>query len=299
MPTIAFDNKNNFWKSNYSYETNCFGSNDKRFVSFRDAPVSLSPPSICWEHKKSSPKNKFYTFPAQKSKIGVSFNDAVSANKIYKSLSIEGGRIDDGEVVNMFRANSDHTVNKTASVGTVKQKGGISYAHVGGVATNGQSNFETLGVLSSYQSVDLETILLGIDGGDLSNVIETSKIILFDTHTNQFIHPFGAIYYELDFSSVTGPYNEVKSEVKPLRQKGFFSNDGGLFVTGVKISVFQQLSEKIENGAILVCHVTPTYINGDMPRGQYAEAVFLIPPKDFEIYAFNLNYEPTDLDHSK
>jgi hypothetical protein len=102
---------------------------------------------------------------------------------------------------------------------------------------------------------------------------------------------------------VTVPYNDIISDVRPLSQDGFFSNDGGLFVTGVNTevgtNVFNQLSEKIENGAILVCHVTPTYINGDMPRGQYAEAVFLIPPKDFEIYAFNLNYEPTDLDHSK
>ncbi len=56
------------------------------------------------------------------------------------------------------------------------------------------------------------------------------------------------------------------------------------------------------NQELILCSVSPSNINGEQPKGQYAESFFIMNPgigKGFEINAFNLNYEVTDLDHSK
>lgn len=40
-------------------------------------------------------------------------------------------------------------------------------------------------------------------------------------------------------------------------------------------------------------------INGSPPRGQYAQLNVSLGSEPYELYALNLNYEPTDLDHTK
>jgi hypothetical protein len=48
-----------------------------------------------------------------------------------------------------------------------------------------------------------------------------------------------------------------------------------------------------------VIEITPQEINGAPPRGQYAQADIVLGSAPYELYAINVNYEPTDLDHSK
>ena len=53
------------------------------------------------------------------------------------------------------------------------------------------------------------------------------------------------------------------------------------------------------DGIVSIFAITDPEINGDFLRGQYAEAYIRLGSDNFELYSMNVNYEPTDLDHSK
>ena len=50
---------------------------------------------------------------------------------------------------------------------------------------------------------------------------------------------------------------------------------------------------------VTLIEVTPQEINGAPPRGQYAQADIALGSAPYELFSLNVNYEPTDLDHSK
>ena len=68
-----------------------------------------------------------------------------------------------------------------------------------------------------------------------------------------------------------------------------------LFITSI--------NNDAQNGLHLFAYaVTPGYINGSDPKGQYADIDLQLGKhgyEDFELDVLNLNYEPTGLDHSK
>jgi len=52
-------------------------------------------------------------------------------------------------------------------------------------------------------------------------------------------------------------------------------------------------------GELMLFMITDDRINGADPRGQYGDLTITVPAVDFEIFAVNMDYEPTELDHSK
>ena len=42
----------------------------------------------------------------------------------------------------------------------------------------------------------------------------------------------------------------------------------------------------------------PSSINGESPKGQVADVTLTLGSSDFEVHAVNLEYSPTNLDHS-
>ena len=44
--------------------------------------------------------------------------------------------------------------------------------------------------------------------------------------------------------------------------------------------------------------MTPPSVNGDSPKGQYADAVVNLGSNDFELFALNVEFETTDYSHS-
>lgn len=53
------------------------------------------------------------------------------------------------------------------------------------------------------------------------------------------------------------------------------------------------------NEDLIVYAVTPTTLNGEAARGNYADVSLTFPGADFELDIVNLDYEPTQLDHSR
>ncbi len=75
----------------------------------------------------------------------------------------------------------------------------------------------------------------------------------------------------------------------------------GVDVTNLKIEAFVNAVNDFLSGGgeIMLFKITDDRINGADPRGQYGDLTITIPPSDFEIFAVNMEYSPTELDHSK
>jgi hypothetical protein len=79
------------------------------------------------------------------------------------------------------------------------------------------------------------------------------------------------------------------------------SNASGLPDEAVNnTSTVRAVNKYLNNGGVLILFkITDDRIDGTDPRGQYGDLTITIPPVDFEIFAVNMDYEPTELDHSK
>ena len=143
--TISFDNKKGYWKTRYSFIASCYSFLDKLFFSSPKTSVSGQ---VLWGHN-AGVNNKFYG-QQKSSGLAVTFNDHVSNNKVFKTLSLEGTSNIEG--LNTFKVNnsSDPTQLKTTHIGTLQERGGIMYGDIGKVSKITGSNIKTIGVLNSF-----------------------------------------------------------------------------------------------------------------------------------------------------
>jgi len=75
----------------------------------------------------------------------------------------------------------------------------------------------------------------------------------------------------------------------------------GVDISFLKIEAFvNAVNDFIAAGnEVMLFMITDDRINGADPRGQYGDLTVSIPAEDFEIFAVNMEYSPTELDHSK
>jgi hypothetical protein len=225
--------------------------------------------------------------------VSVSFNDRVSSNKIYKSISLEGTSNIQDESFNTFVVNADNNPAKQFSMGRIKDKGGILYGHIGlsNTLLDG-SNVKVIGSadVSSLEEGFLDAIVF--ESGDYNFRQKTESV----TNNSKFLFFSNNSFYNLDFQNVSlsegSSFAEVSADVASLSS----SADGS--VSFEKVGGFNMLSNPGLQ-TVNVIEITPQEINGAPPRGQYAQADIVLGSQPYELYAINVNYEPTDLDHSK
>jgi hypothetical protein len=121
-----------------------------------------------------------------------------------------------------------------------------------------------------------------INGAPISSLDQTlnyeSDLFGEPLHLNVFVNNQGSTV--IQFASLNSPYNEAS---------GFYSGgDYDTFSQSFTVDVPTTLLE-----------ITPQEINGAPPRGQYAQADIALGSAPYELFSLNVNYEPTDLDHSK
>jgi hypothetical protein len=147
--TIAFGNSSKVWKTRYSFVPTRYAYLDKKLLSCENFYDSNTQENVvAWRHdEKTSPINNFYN-KQFKSALHTSFNKDLSANKLYKSLSLEGTENIKGGT-SVFLANSTSQVSqlRDASVGKLKEKGGILYADLGRGTKSTRSNVETVAII--------------------------------------------------------------------------------------------------------------------------------------------------------
>lgn len=286
--TVAFSNSGNHWTSRYGYTASCMGWVKDTMVS---APKNTEFAKVMFVHdERIASMNTFHDGNAQGSSFTITFNQNPSANKIYKSFSIESP--DD------FSIGSVHTfeVDKSSIVSSTRQNidlhalnnfGGILYGAVGGQTKRTRlSNSQALGKIKRrisrnffndhfspaemdaiedlplYNSIDA---YLEIEGPPLqysSNV--NSQIILLE-----------------DLGVVTDSEGTYQvGQIRGTYKKGFFcSNLTDNYAVGEQVFVLYPES------------------NFESAKGRFAEATINVGTQ-FEIYAVNVDYEMTPLDHN-
>ena len=298
--TIGFNNKKNMWTSKYDYESSNYASLDKQFFSCRKT-VQFSDDVVCWEHNKNPANNNFYD-TQYSSSIAVSFNDNPSQNKLYKTFSLEGTDNLQG-AVNTF-VTSEHTQPGkqplTISAGTTKNKGGILYGHMprdprvkAGVNMKYIGNLAPATVMAANPNGTFS--FEGIDGNASGGQGGAKIVFMIDDTQIINITSEGAIGTIInDYYTLNSGFSIISLDSDTALGKDSLV----VSATPAAIARFVELASTAPNSIALYA-ITDPAINGDFLRGQYAEAHINLGSDNFELYSLNLNYEPTDLDHSK
>tara|TARA_R110000803_G_scaffold132932_3_gene200120 strand:- start:10039 stop:11061 length:1023 start_codon:yes stop_codon:yes gene_type:complete len=330
--TIAFDNKKHSWKTRYSFLSNCYACLDKMF--FSSPKESVLSASTLWAHGIGDINNNFYnqgytssiavTFNAHASKGFGAASPKVSSNKIYKSFSLEGTTNMSG--ANIFKVNNSSQPSqlKTTDIGLLEEKGGILYGHIGREQKVTASNVKAIGRIEEVVEANTVEGLLeapdgtpfvytgegtllafkvNVQGGFLPTSTDAKLIKSSDAGgANQVLLP-----YYLDGNTSTLNANFLNPNISFESYQSFgslFSIAGELGIPFYKNGYFliERLSgdisyvESSENEYLYA--ITPSSVNGDSPKGQYADAVVTLGSEDFELFALNVEFETTDYSHS-
>ena len=288
MRTIAFNNTKNYWSTRYSFIASCIASIKDHMVTARANP---SDQNIIWKHDESGNGNNNFYGEQSTSLVGVTFNDNPSQNKQYKSLSIESSDAVNVQGINTFTTNGGPALDKSAVVRRLTERGGVVYGNIGTESRITNSNVRFLGIVESVS--DLTDVFssdvieqLGFDG------IPTAKFIKL----NNIEH---SAYSASNVSRLLQQDQLQEFELDPTAGLPFGGPDGGggFFVTIFNGGVITpQPFAPAEGTPLFIGYVD---INGEAPKGQIADCFVTLGSNDFEVFALNVEYSPTELDHSK
>ena len=294
--TIAFDNALKVWKTRYSFTPTNYAYLDKKMLTGRENNTA---DELAWLHDvKGATINNFYNVQHH-SELKTSFNKDLSANKIYKSLSLEGTENLKGGASKFLANNtSQKSQARDAAVGKLSEKGGILYANLGRNPKTTGSNLKLAGVVTGAEQIftgantgqtkygfayDSSLYLLKIDFINGFNLSSN----LFDIHIS---NENTSVFHQ--------PNSEPGSELNAKLPNGLIVQSE-VDLINVAVSL---LNTEAEAGTLNYVYVrTPNSVNGSDPKGQYADIELefgTLGTEDFELDILNLNYEHTRLDHS-
>ena len=336
--TIAYSHKGGYWKTKYSFLACFMRSVGRKF--FSSASVGATAPSeavssrlneeqkstiesLIWKHnsKEDSKRTNFYGVSGN-SGISVAFNDRVSSNKIYKSISLEGSNNIANSSFNTFVVNSDNNPNKQFSIGPVQDKGGMLYGHIGlSKFIAAGSNVRALGTFEVTASApgllpvgasgnaiairinsktNIPVTKSSVTGNSDLGVLPLSKYFFVTESGNAYSIDGKLITTGADISSAS--YNDAKFGL-PYDLDFSLANSTPAFIlfrnSSLQAGDVTAIGAGEYNKIATLCEITPQDINGAPPRGQYAQAEIFFGNQPYELFALNVNYETTDLDHSK
>lgn len=378
--TVSFDNSDKFWKTRYSFVSSCYAWLNKTLSSFKGhGTTSVSNDDLIYLHDKTTEYNKFHGGSPLSSAVQVSFNDKVSTNKIYKSMSVEGTQNIENALT-IVSVNSDNLPLKSYSLGRVKDKGGILYVGMGKNLYNSSASVKCLGLITGVRPINPgstkvpDEFLPDDYEHPLTNQISTADEDAFDLDRywairvsgNEFsaqskanwddeggeVKYRGGLYFvkevvEGGLGDYVGDYDLMSQSLltgtySALRDKKNLNDPDGQYAAdmqdigrpsaddtfdvpnqynGEKI-LYLRTDFDLSNGSSFIetyfsqdgsdegalnyetkkyalYQVNPNTIFGDEPRGQYCDLTIALGTEKFEVYAFNVNYEPTNLDHSR
>lgn len=267
------------------------------------APTSTQSSSLFWKHDGNGSSNcSFYGANAFRPGVSFAFNNNPSANKIYKSFSIESPDFtsssysNSGIGLNIFRVNNgtSNALKDTAIVHKIKEYGGLLYGGVKGTAERKQNvRVHPLGVIESLIGVeDFSNAYPNVDSTSLGSNFAFMKI------------SGGPAYMSLSSGTSVVKDEEVESVLSGsganILSKVYIEApyEGGFIVRSYNPTLTPL--DWISTGDVVsIVYDTFSHSVSDQPKGQFADvAVVFDPNRDFEIHAFNVDFEMTDLDHN-
>lgn len=375
--TVAFDNTDRFWKTRYSFWSSCYGWLNNILTSGKNAQDLGGQTDLVYKHNSSSELNDFHGNGSVASVVQVSFNDNVSANKIFKSISVEGTQNIENSI-SIVSVNSDNLPVKSFNFGTVKDKGGILYADMGKNIFGSSANVKCLGVITGVRPINPASDIvpegylpegyehpltsqieaaesdapggslfesdrywaIKVQGGDLTAQSKPDWRLDGDELKYHgglyFVKEVGGDYVgdygQINQNLLTGLYSSFRDKNnatnfrfaadmqdigRPSAEDTFnipnYYNGEKILFTRTNF-IYTNESSFIEtyfaddgsgNGTFnyetkryALYQLSENAVFGDEPRGQYCDLTIALGAEPFEMYALNLNYEPTNLDHS-
>lgn len=292
--TFAFSHRGGYWKTRYSFFSNCYAYVNKVLLSFRVtmAPTQRDP---VWRHNLGG----FTNFYGDQGGAGfsVSFNANPSENKILKSISVEA--TNNSNPASIVVANNSTTDNqsKVSPVIAFDDKGGILYGHIQGQNINTNGNVKYMGTLLATQAQEIVSVGTSIvirapfqwaNGGG-SNVTQGSKYVWSPVGNDQV--------YATSLNTPIDLTDDYGSVPDAVQYNGMIDDNIADFSFAFAAdAILPFLSDPFDFD---VYSVSPNITYGDMLKGQYADAVFTFPGQDWELFSVNLEYEPTTYDHSE
>ena len=269
-------------------------------------PPVFGAPALLWRHDDGDGFNIFYGDDPVASAIAVSFSDFPSINKIYKAISIEGTSNITGSSI--FQANSSSQASQlnASSVGPIVERGGINYAHIGRVVkqTTGDA-LKLVGKIETITSLYDQDEQYGYDEDAFPTAlyIEVSPLgggITFGGGNPGYelavMTPDGVqnLLAENDIDLLETPANEI-SIVPLANNSAYIVTYNPQQTTEAQIVSFFNSNQD----SLYLIENSDVAINGDDPKGQYADMLISFGSDDFEVFALNAEYEAYDLDHRK
>ena len=301
--TIAYSNSGGFWKTRYTFVSSCYAFVDRCLISFNKAFTSAP----VWKHDDNGvARTNFYNGGTDGSGIAVTFNENPSQNKLYKAFSLESTNNVAG--LNIFTVNnsSNLTQRKEIEVGVLEDRGGIMYGHIGRETVASGANVKLVGRIVSQSLNDQDEAV-----GYVMQFAEGGKSNLFNypgNLTKFFIYNASTGAYftnDLDATTPTPPLtyaglaaNLTLSNTEQGADGFANTTENSIFLNGDLIDPLDDEGNPIA-GPFFLYSISPEAINAEDPKGQTADAVILLGSAEYELYALNVEYSPTDLDHSK
>lgn len=290
MPrTLAFSHKGGYWKTRYSFYSYCYAFLDRIFLSFNQV-FNTNP---VWRHDSdTATRTSFYGQAADGSAMALTFNEKPSRNKIYKAMSLESTPNVTG--ISVITVNNstvpDASANTNATI--LQNRGGILYGDVGFDNRLTNANVKAVGVVTDI-ALNAGVNILAIDfldGGWSYNQGDDVKYffgsVSFDDQGNTT-----TTYFQF---SVNTPINITTYATIPnALQLGGLSNPIG---TNMLAMVGGTITDP-QTDVVVLYSATPGEDNGEQARGQTADVVLTLGSQPYELYALNMLYEETDLDH--
>ena len=170
--------------------------------------------------------------------------------------------------------------------------GEFEFDETSGLSVNGAKSASGLFVFAAINLQEGTTIDYGDFDGD--SAVTVTDLLLFLT-------AFGSSYEDLDDPLVDFDFDEdgsvaVSDMLEFLVRYGDQAQES--FTVPGHVNALNSL-EGVLNKEIIVYAVTPTNLNGEAARGNYADVSLTFPGANFELDIVNLDYEPTQLDHSR
>ena len=309
--TIAFGHSDKEWKSKYSFDSRAMVGFDRKLYTQQISGGKV------YEHNKG-PKNSFYGQVAP-SVVSVAFNDNISANKVFKTISVEGSdQLKDAQyVMYPYRSTDAPSYYLPSSMRPMQSKGGMIYGGVG--RSKDLINGATMHFVGRVDKCQRLANIQGTYPSEISVIPSNYLAMRVDTSGSDYV-PTGDIRYGLFdrssgkflFGQVQKPFSDL-STYDDVPDEMYFpsyfrilsrSNLKGTVADYAMIvrsssGVYSMLNLDYSYGNYdLYAFKDPNAHGGDL-RGQRAELVMTIPASDFELYAINLNYEPVNADHTK
>ena len=294
--TIAFSNSKNVWTTRYSFISACMGWIRNFMVS---APRTSMNNQVLYKHdESSSDNNRFYGVQAA-STIGVTFNDKPSSNKQFKSFSIESGDPSVISGLNTFVVNRSGTqaVDKNTTISSLREKGGIVYGNIPEEERTTMSNIEYIGQVQSVVGLYDDSDEISLDEAEAlgypQNISDQLLYVKLDSVESVPLSHKGAFLLREqnieNFRNIPTSPLQLPTQIGPQYVDLPIYYNGGLIVRSAGMNPV--IGDRLFFGY--------NGVNGEAPKGQYADAVISLGSGDFEVYALNVEYSPTSLDHNK